>query len=82
MHCPQALGSSILPWTLPLSLADLNDPPAPVSSCLHLRVVGSVAASLSASVARLCRNQGPCLQFLHDGPGELVPPRSQCELFA
>lgn len=31
-HCPQALGSSILPWTPPLSLADLNDPPAPVST--------------------------------------------------
>lgn len=31
-HCLQALGSSILPWTLPLSLADLKDPPAPVST--------------------------------------------------
>ena len=32
MHCPQALGSSILPRTPPLSLGDLNVPPAPVST--------------------------------------------------
>lgn len=57
-------------------------PQRPSRPCLHLRVVGSVPTSLSASVARLCRSQGPRLQFLHDGPGELVPPHSQRELFA
>lgn len=57
-------------------------PQGPSCPCLHLRVVGPVPTSLSASVAGLCRSQGPRLQFLHDGPGELVPPRSQRELFA
>ena len=63
----------------PLCLWPTSMPPRP---CLHLRVVGPVPTSLSASVARLCRSQGPRLQFLGDGPGELLPPHSQRELFA
>lgn len=78
-HCLQALGSSILALRAPLfwptsrTLLPLSPPRG---------FVGPVPTSLSASVAGLCRSQGPRLQFLHDGPGELVPPRSQRELLA
>lgn len=78
-HSLQALGSSILPCALPLSLADLKDPPCPSPTS---GLLGPSPPLCQPLVAGLCRSQGPCLQFLHmTAQGSWFLPRAT-ELFA